>query len=192
MTGTPYAFTLGDPVNGSDPSGLCVSLFNIVCPGGGPVTSTLSFRFDPGAAAHATVNIGRGASFGLSDKIANWISPGASCTVSQNRFDQFLGGAASAIAGGGVLDELSARATLDEVGAIGGHFSEDQGVLVDLAQLAKLQKGVPSEDAETLIEWAKELDLKTSGLEIHPDRPGWGGQNLHFRIGPVNHIPVLP
>jgi hypothetical protein len=85
-------------VNGSDPSGLCVSLFNVVCVGGGSVTSTVSLRFDPGAAANATVNIGRGASFGLSDTIANWISPGASCTVAQNGFDEDLGSAATVVA----------------------------------------------------------------------------------------------
>jgi hypothetical protein len=78
-------------VNRADPSGLCVSLFNAVCVGGGPVSSTPSFKFNPGAAANATVNIGRGASFGLSDTIANWISPGASCTVAQNGLDQAPG-----------------------------------------------------------------------------------------------------
>ncbi len=65
----------GDPVNNSDPSGMSVSFFNLVCLGSGSVTSTVSFRFDPGAGANAVVNIGSGASFGLSDKIANWIFP---------------------------------------------------------------------------------------------------------------------
>jgi len=33
MTGTPYAFTGGDPVNGNDPSGLCVDVNNQYTPG---------------------------------------------------------------------------------------------------------------------------------------------------------------
>jgi hypothetical protein len=193
-TGTPYAFTSGDPVNGTDANGLCVSLFNIVCVGGGSAGSTLSFRFDPGAAATATVNIGRGASFGLSDRIANWISPGASCTVSQNRFDQFLGGAASSIAGGEALSSLRSSALVDEAGSIGQRFTEDQQALVELAKLARATGGVTSEEAESLVDWAKEFELNPSSSEpeIHPGRSGWGSENLHIRIGPVNHIPVLP
>jgi hypothetical protein len=46
-TGEPYVYTGGDPVNGSDPSGLCVSFFNVVCVEGGSVTSTVSLRFNP-------------------------------------------------------------------------------------------------------------------------------------------------
>jgi hypothetical protein len=59
-TGQPYAYAEDDPVNGSDPSGLCVSLFNVVCVGGGSVTSTLSFRFDPTAGAEGLANFGAG------------------------------------------------------------------------------------------------------------------------------------
>jgi len=81
VTGQPYAYAAGDPVNNSDPSGLDPCLWG-VCLG-----------FHPGAGANAIVNIGRGASFGLSDTIANWISPGASCTVAQNSLDQGIGSA---------------------------------------------------------------------------------------------------
>ena len=97
-TGQAYAYAGDDPVNGADPSGLCTSLFNIVCVGGGSASSTLSFRFDPGAGANATVNIGRGASFGLSDDVANAISPGASCTVAGNGIDEVIGAAAITVA----------------------------------------------------------------------------------------------
>ena len=38
-----------DPVNETDPTGLCVSPFNVVCVGGGSVTSTVSLRFNPTA-----------------------------------------------------------------------------------------------------------------------------------------------
>jgi hypothetical protein len=36
-----------DPVNNSDPAGLCTSLFGLVCVGSGPVTQTLHFQFHP-------------------------------------------------------------------------------------------------------------------------------------------------
>jgi hypothetical protein len=62
--------------------------------------SSIGFRFDPGAAANAVVNVGRGVSFGLSDTIANWIQPGASCTVPQNSVDEFIGATASSIVAG--------------------------------------------------------------------------------------------
>lgn len=96
VTGQPYGYAGEDPANLSDPTGLCVKVW-FVCVGDGRETSSISFRFDPGAAANAVVNIGRGASFGLSDKIANSIQPGASCTVPHNSIDEFIGGTASSI-----------------------------------------------------------------------------------------------
>jgi hypothetical protein len=87
QTRSPYGYVGGAPLDGSDPMGLyCIGS---VCTG-----------FDPGAGLDALVNIGRGATGGLTDKIANWISPGASCTVAQNRVDQALGFAASLVVGG--------------------------------------------------------------------------------------------
>ena len=85
-TGAPYSYAGNDPVDNSDPSGMdwCVGDW---CLG-----------FHPSRAINPIVNIGRGASFGLSDRIANWISPGASCTVSQNAGDQLLGQAATIVA----------------------------------------------------------------------------------------------
>lgn len=85
-TGDPYSYTSGDPIDGSDASGLDVCWGNY-CLG-----------FHPSDAINPIVNIGRGASFGLSDKIANRISPGASCTVAHDSVDEFLGSAASTAA----------------------------------------------------------------------------------------------
>jgi hypothetical protein len=51
-TTQPYVYATDDPVNNIDPSGDCVSLFNVVCVGGGSVTSTVSLRFDPQAGAN--------------------------------------------------------------------------------------------------------------------------------------------
>ncbi|NNN21349.1 MAG: hypothetical protein HKL80_05020 [Acidimicrobiales bacterium] len=97
-------------MNRSDPSGKCVEVLWVYW-GGGPETSSTSFILDPGAGANAVVNIGPGASFGLSDTIANWLSPGASCTIPQNGVDQFIGGAVlqGLLAAGGAADALSAE-----------------------------------------------------------------------------------
>jgi hypothetical protein len=132
QTEASYAYAAGDPVDDSDPSGL-LSL----C-GFGYCVSTHSF--DPMASVDAAVNFGRGASFGLSDTIANWIVPGASCTVPQDAFDQFLGQAATsvAIAGGitGILRSMALRlpyTTVEGLGALGstdafGNISVDSGL----------------------------------------------------------------
>ena len=122
QTGQAYSYAGDDPVNGSDPSGLCVSFFNAFCLGGGSDTSTVSFRFDPGATANTTVNIGRGASFGLSDTIANWISPGASCTVAQNGIDEDIGSAATIVASLGAGSALEGGSSLDQLLASGAEL----------------------------------------------------------------------
>lgn len=88
QTQAPYAYASGDPVDSIDPLGLAC-LFG-VC----------THSFDPMASVDAIVNFGRGASFGLSDRIANWIVPGASCTVPENSFDQLLGNLATTLVAG--------------------------------------------------------------------------------------------
>lgn len=85
-TRAPYSYAGSDPLDNSDSSGMdwCVG---DVCLG-----------FHPRDAINPIVNFGRGASFGYSDKIANWISPGASCTVDQSAGYQALGAAATVVA----------------------------------------------------------------------------------------------
>jgi RHS repeat-associated protein len=93
LTGESYSYAGDNPVNATDPSGL-------LCAFG------YCLGFHPMAALDALVNIGRGASFGLSDTIANWISPGASCTVPQNSLDQFLGSTGTSLLASAALGKL--------------------------------------------------------------------------------------
>jgi hypothetical protein len=94
QTEAPYAYVDGDPVDNTDPLGL--GCFLGIC----------THSFDPMASLDAIVNLGRGATFGLTDQIANWIVPGASCTVPQDSLDQFIGGAATTLLGGEALGAL--------------------------------------------------------------------------------------
>ncbi|MDQ1699220.1 MAG: hypothetical protein QOG34_1083, partial [Frankiaceae bacterium] len=97
MTGSPYGYTAGVPLDASDPSGLDFCLGSY-CVG-----------FYPSHARDAIVNLGRGFSFGYSDKIANHFSPGASCTVAPNALDEGLGRFATTVAAGGLLGRLATR-----------------------------------------------------------------------------------
>jgi hypothetical protein len=138
QTEAPYAYVNGDPVDNSDPTGLfCIG-------------SICTHSFDPMASLDAIVNIGRGATFGLTDRIANWIVPGASCTVPQDSLDQFIGSSATTLLGGGALGALLKSARFgdllarlgevdwaDETGAMrlgrapeyyGGQLTNDQAV----------------------------------------------------------------
>jgi hypothetical protein len=100
ITGEPYSYAGDDPIDSGDPSGLdhCIPFTN-VCVG-----------FHPGTIPGSIVNLGRGMSFGLSDRISNWISPGASCTVGQNSAQQFVGTVATIVGlmrFGGARDEVA-------------------------------------------------------------------------------------
>ena len=70
----------------------------------------------------------------------------------------------------------------------GLRFTVDQDALIQLGKEAKQLGGVTEDAADIVKQWAKELGIEpTRGPEIHP------GRNFdipHFRIGPVNHIPV--
>lgn len=82
-TGQPYSYAGGNPIDNSDPSGLCWfgKNPNGSCRGSGA----------GGAITSGVVNFGRTVSFGLSDKIANAISPGASCTVTRSGAAAWIG-----------------------------------------------------------------------------------------------------
>lgn len=97
-TGQPYAYAEDDPIDSSDPAGLASLCLFGHC--------VYTHSFDPTASLDAAVNFGRGASFGLSDTVANWISPGASCTVPGNPVDQALGNVATTVVAGEALGAL--------------------------------------------------------------------------------------
>jgi uncharacterized protein RhaS with RHS repeats len=104
-TDAPYKYVSGDPANGTDPLGL------------GCLFGICTHSFDPMASLDAIVNIGRGATFGLTDQIANLIVPGASCTVAQDSLDQFIGSAATTLLGGEALDALLGSGRFGDLGA---------------------------------------------------------------------------
>ncbi len=70
------------------------------------------------------------------------------------------------------------------------YFTPDQAALIDLAKEAwkrSRTKAISKEEAEILIEWAKEYGLHWQRHPPHPERKvNWP----HIRIGPVNHIRV--
>ena len=65
--------------------------------------------------------------------------------------------------------------------------SPDQEALSEIAKEAK-RKGVNSEEADILLEWSKELEMKTLD---HRGEPHWGTPPKdHIHIGNQNHIPI--
>ena len=67
----------------------------------------------------------------------------------------------------------------------------DQDALIKLAKEAKKNGGATYEDAEILIDLAKEYDVQYHEIEIHPNRPGAASNVPHFHIGKTGHIPVI-
>lgn len=94
QTGDPYTYAANNPVNATDPTGQ--ACLGNTCLG-----------FHPETILPSVVNIGRGASYGLSDDIANFLSPGASCTVPENVVQQFVGVAATTVATTGILGKAT-------------------------------------------------------------------------------------
>jgi RHS repeat-associated protein len=66
-------------------------------------------------------------------------------------------------------------------------FDPEQQALIELAKAAK-RRGVTRDEGDTLVEWAREHGLEGRGPESHPGRPY--GQNPHYHVGPVKHIPL--
>jgi len=92
--------------------------------------------------------------------------------------------------GGTQTGQPKARATTDDAVpfpyATCSVFTPNQRALIEIAKSA-CRKGISPEEAETLLEWAKEYGIKPA--HDHIKEPHWGGRP-HIRIGPINHIPV--
>ncbi len=96
--------------------------------------------------------------------------------------------------GAATIGEIGLNAIPGE-GEVAGQFGKDANALIQLAKEAK-RTGISPEDAQTLLEWAEEINaneatkvLPIRGPEIHPNR----NYNLpHIQIGPVNHITINP
>ena len=71
----------------------------------------------------------------------------------------------------------------------GKRFTPDQQALMELVKEYK-RNGVTTEDAKTLLKWAKEYDLKPflDHMENLKDHYKFGS---HIRIGPEHHLHVI-
>ncbi len=69
-----------------------------------------------------------------------------------------------------------------------GRFNPNQQAVVDLAKRANERGGLNKCEAEQLRKWASEYGINFGGPEVHPNSPI--GQEPHFHIGPINHIPL--
>ena len=67
----------------------------------------------------------------------------------------------------------------------------DQDAVIQLAKEVKKNGGASYEDAEILIEWAKEYDVPYHEIEVHPNRQGAASNIPHFHIGRTGHIPII-
>lgn len=181
-----------DTVNYVDPSGLD-RCFGDICIG-----------FHPMDSVNALVNFGRGASFGLSDKIADFLSPGASCTVAQNTLIKGLGALATTVATAGLADELAAaRAAQTELRAARALTSAEQRTLDDALRTQKLDHiFVPKHNLDPLVqqfgsrEAAMEQIIRSIGGPLPEAGPfeivqNIGGQPVVIRGAVVDGIPRI-
>jgi len=77
----------------------------------------------------------------------------------------------------------------EEVASKGLRNTAAQDAVIQLAKQAKRTGGVTEEEAQTLLNWAREYGVKPARNDIGTDH--WvGGDHIH--VGPVNHIPVKP
>ena len=164
LTGARYFYASGNPITGADPSGLCNGFWG--CLGNGLTVGI--------------VNFGRGASFGLTDTIANALSPGASCTVDQNVPMKLVGGAASMAAGGLIEGAAEAAGAAEGADAAATTAAE---VLQDPAAL----EGLTPSQIDDL--------AKNAGYDILPGKAGAANPATRYYLPGTNNsvgFRVLP
>ena len=69
-------------------------------------------------------------------------------------------------------------------------FTKDQRAVIELAKDAKKAGGISSQDANTLVGWAKEYGLKNHGIMKHPNRSGIWSHIDHIKIANMQ-IPII-
>ena len=91
-----------------------------------------------------------------------------------------------------LADDVSGGgSTSKAVDTNGKRYTPDQQAVVEFAKEAKKAGGATLDDANILMDWAKEYNVPAHGPEIHPDRPGVASNILHFHIGKTGHIPII-
>jgi len=86
----------------------------------------------------------------------------------------------------------TARKAVEETGKLqlrsAPRFSEDASALIKLSKQVR-RSGVSREDAQTLLEWAREYNVPAHGPEQHLNR---NFKDWHIHIGPIDHIIITP
>jgi len=75
-------------------------------------------------------------------------------------------------------------------GEAGNPNSEDQDAAIQLAKEAKAKGGLSKDEADALVEQARDVDVKPVHDHTSPVDAAHSVVGPHIRVGPVNHIPV--
>jgi len=158
LTQSPYGYVHGDPLNGTDPSGLCGFFGSGPCPGANWLDSALHTGAGK-AATSALVGIGDGATFGATATIRAAISPGSSCTFAHDGWHfggMGFGGVGALIATGGT----SAAEGGVDVGTTTAHGA------VRIAGAGATRGGVLSSEQILNVRSAGEVWSQTDGAAV--------------------------
>ncbi len=157
-----YAYVGNDPVNAIDPSGL-------VIPGSGRMVEERRERQRMWEDLVSTLFSGVGADWRAGNR------------------GRAIGGALSGAALGvlGAFDMLMSDPSVQMACMGMPAFSAEQAAVVDLAKQAQ-RAGISVQEAETLMQWAREAGVPFRN-DINSSHWVGGG---HIHVGPVNHIPV--
>ena len=71
---------------------------------------------------------------------------------------------------------------------LGARYTDDQSALIELAK--EYKSGVTANEADILVEWAKEYGLNYHGPMVHSGRVGIWGHVEHIKIFNI-HISII-